>query len=122
MRRTLHHIARTLNWAGSLAAVIVCLGGILGPDVHALLHSRGHGEEAGDVCEFDGDGAHVEEQWAQASHDDCTLCQRVEVGLDVEQVGIWAPTDQQQASLAWNANGSIRHETPDRGRGPPARG
>lgn len=122
MRSGLHHIARTLNWAGSLAAVIVCLGGVLGPDIHGLLHARSHGMEAGEVCAFDGDGAHVEEDWAQPAHDDCTLCHRVEVALDVEEVGIHAPIEERGASMAWSAEGSIRHETPDRGRGPPQRG
>jgi hypothetical protein len=117
----LHHIARTLNWAGSLAAVIVCIGGVLGPDVHGLLHAQSHGMEAGEACAFDGDVAHLEDDRAQTAHDDCTLCQRVEVALDLEEVGIHAPTERLNAVYAWNENVSIRHETPDRGRGPPAR-
>jgi hypothetical protein len=122
VRSACRHIVRTLNWAGSLAAVIVCFGGILGPDVHGLLHAGSHGTEAAQTCAFDGDGTHVEEDWDQLAHDDCTLCQRVETGLEGHVTEISSPTHPQGTLEARAGHGLVRHETSERGRGPPARG
>ncbi len=122
MRGTFRYIADGLNWAAPMAALLLCLGGVLGPDVHGLLHAPGHGPEPGEACAFEGEGAHVEEDWAQMGHDDCTLCNRVELAVDVLEAGVLAPSAEQGAALAWHATGLLRQETPDRGRGPPARG
>lgn len=77
MNRLIHHSARFLNALGVVSTLAFVAAGLLGPDVHGLLHHRHVAQEVASDCKLDGGQVHFEGDQRLHQHADCTLASRV---------------------------------------------
>jgi hypothetical protein len=111
--------SRIVDAAAGIAAAFLIVGGLLGPDLHRLVHHQEHQSSSAETCEFDGQGAHFEEHWVQASHGDCTLCERVQVSIYDADRGGPVQEDVRTRFRPHRADGLGGSDGDVRGRGPP---
>ncbi|MFT5144446.1 MAG: hypothetical protein ACI80V_003586 [Rhodothermales bacterium] len=111
--------SRIVDAAAGIAAALLIVGGLLGPDLHRLVHHQEHQSSSAETCEFDGQGAHFEEDWVQASHGDCTLCERVQVSIYDADVSGPDQEDVRTRFRPHRADGLGGSDGDVRGRSPP---